>query len=81
MIMVTAAATLANKNFAHNVRVEIPFSDFLRLVQEGVNEEGVQNAITRVMISGDRLDFLLNGHPAFTRTVRAPPEFLFFFER
>jgi hypothetical protein len=55
---------------------EVPYSDFMKLVKEHGPD-----VVSRVRVAPERLDFLLNGAPSFTRPVKAHPSLLFFLDK
>jgi hypothetical protein len=55
---------------------EVAYSEFINLVKE----QGPA-VVSRIRISSDRFDFLLNGVPSFTRPVKAHPLLLFFLDK
>ena len=61
---------------ARKAPVEIPYSDFMKLVKEHGPE-----VVSRLRIAPDRFDFLVNGVSSFTRPVKAHPALLFFLDK
>lgn len=61
---------------AKKAPVEIPYSDFMKLVKDHGPE-----VVSRLRIAPDRFDFLVNGVSSFTRPVKAHPALLFFLDK